>query len=170
VYNPNGPFLPGNQLNLQTDYKLRLKEDFNIDFNNLFTITNMPIKRFAESLYRKGQLDEYMDLLRKAFNPSTTASLMCKDTCECALFQVSSSLISLLILLIVSVGWDGRVYDCDFNQQLGLQLGGFNNVGHFKTVFDIDSAEDIRNTDIFVGDHCFGCTAGAGSSCQGALN
>lgn len=148
VYNPNGAFLPPSQASLERDYKLRLKQDFNIEFNNLFTITNMPIQRFAESLYRKGELDKYMEVLRGAFNPTTTASVMCRDT--------------------LSVGWDGRLFDCDFNQQMGLGLGTAGGDG-VKTVFDITSVDDLQRTDILVGNHCFGCTAGSGSSCQGAL-
>ena len=143
VYNPNGAFLPPDQLNLERDYKLRLKEDFDIDFNHLYTITNMPIKRFAEHLYRKGDLDAYMNLLVQSFNPSTIDGVMCRDT--------------------VSVSWEGKLFDCDFNQQLNLGMTSP------MTVFDIQSVNDLVAIDISVDNHCFGCTAGAGSSCQGSL-
>ena len=143
VYTPNGAFLPPSQQKLELDYKSRLKEDFDIDFSRLYTITNMPIKRFAEYLYRKGDLDNYMALLVRSFNPSTLEGVMCRDT--------------------LSVSWDGTLFDCDFNQQLNLRMN------KPLTVFDVESVSDLVDVGISVDNHCFGCTAGAGSSCQGSL-
>lgn len=166
VYNPNGPFLPPSQKKLEDDYKNRLMNDFGIKFNNLFTITNMPIKRYADQLQASGQLQQYMDLLVKNFNVAATSGLMCKNT--------------------VSVRWDGRIYDCDFNQQLDLGLLSTSqsdaaltaphvagassthcNSTDMLDVFQIDSTDELLSRDIKFGQHCFGCTAGAGSSCQG---
>lgn len=173
VYNPGGAFLPPDQASLQNEYKKQLKDDFDISFNNLFTITNMPIKRFADMLHKSGKLEEYMTLLVHSFNPTAIPGLMCRDT--------------------LSVSWDGKLYDCDFNQQLQLGLGesllpmelpigaegGGATVaptstacegkkGHALSVFDIDCADELLRHRVTVDHHCFGCTAGAGSSCQGA--
>ncbi len=144
VYNPNGDFLPGDQQELEADYKREMKKHFDIDFNQLYTITNMPIARYASWLKRNGKLAAYMDLLIESFNPASVAGLMCRNT--------------------VSVGWQGEVYDCDFNQQLGLQWTN----GKPKSLWDIDPAS-LAGREILTGDHCFGCTAGAGSSCTGAI-
>ncbi|MEM6912045.1 MAG: arsenosugar biosynthesis radical SAM (seleno)protein ArsS [Verrucomicrobiota bacterium] len=144
VYNPNGAFLPGDQAELEADYKYEMKKHFDIDFNQLFCITNMPIQRFASYLRARKMLQEYMDLLADAFNPSSIESLMCRDT--------------------ISVGWQGEVYDCDFNQQMNLQL----RKGEPFYLWDVD-AERFSEIPILTGPHCFGCTAGAGSSCGGAL-
>jgi radical SAM/Cys-rich protein len=144
VYNPVGAFLSPSQSELETDYKRELKEHFGIVFNNLFTLTNLPIGRFASYLRRNNKLDEYMQLLIDNFNPSTIKGLMCRNT--------------------ISVGWRGEVYDCDFNQQLGMQ---WNN-GTRIFLWDVDP-EEIENREILTGNHCFGCTAGAGSSCGGAI-
>jgi radical SAM/Cys-rich protein len=144
VYNPVGAFLPGPQDELESDYKRELKEHFGIVFNNLYTITNLPIARFASYLRHSNQLDAYMELLINAFNPGTLDGLMCRNT--------------------ISVGWRGEVYDCDFNQQLNLRWEN----GRPLFLWDIDP-EKIDNREIMTGDHCFGCTAGAGSSCGGAL-
>jgi radical SAM/Cys-rich protein len=144
VYNPNGAFLPGDQAELKTDYQREMEKHFGIVFNDLYTITNMPIARYASYLKRSGQLQKYMELLIENFNPASVDGLMCRDT--------------------ISVGWEGEVYDCDFNQQLGMGVG---NNGGIK-IWDLD-LEEFRNTPIRTGDHCFGCTAGAGSSCGGAL-
>ena len=136
-------------------------EDFGISFNSLFTLTNMPIKRFADLLFRTGELEAYMTLLVNNFNPAAVEGVMCRDT--------------------LSVGWDGSIYDCDFNQQLAIGLGEVNqqlnqeialdplSASRLKSVFDIDSVEDILKEPIAVDLHCFGCTAGAGSSCQGTV-
>lgn len=143
VYNPGGAFLPGSQGQLESDYKKKLMDDFGIEFHRLFTITNMPIKRFADSLIMSGKFEEYMTLLVNSFNPSAVENVMCTDT--------------------INVSWDGSIYDCDFNQQLGMGIGGS------KTVSDLMSTDDVIKVPIAVGDHCYGCTAGEGSSCQGAL-
>ena len=144
VYNPVGPFLPSSQPELEADYKRELKTHFGIVFNNLYTLANLPIGRFASYLRRRNKLDEYMELLINAFNPATIDGLMCRNT--------------------ISVGWRGEVYDCDFNQQLGMQWK--DGVPIF--LWDIDP-ETIENREIMTGDHCFGCTAGSGSSCGGAI-
>jgi radical SAM/Cys-rich protein len=144
VYNPTGAFLPPPQAELEADYKRELKNHFGIEFNKLYTITNLPIGRFASYLRHNDKLAEYMELLISAFNPRTVDGLMCRDT--------------------ISVGWRGEVYDCDFNQQLGMQWEN----GRPIFLWDIDP-DTIDNREIMTGDHCFGCTAGAGSSCGGAL-
>jgi radical SAM/Cys-rich protein len=144
VYNPVGAFLAPSQPELEADYKRELKTHFRIVFNNLYTLTNLPIGRFASYLRRNHQLEQYMQLLIEAFNPATIDGLMCRNT--------------------ISVGWRGEVYDCDFNQQLGMQ---WNN-GAPVFLWDIDP-EQIETRQIMTGDHCFGCTAGAGSSCGGAI-
>jgi len=145
VYNPGGAFLPPDQMGLQSKYKSELKEHFGIEFNELFTITNMPIKRFAESLQREGKTAEYMGLLVNHFNPGTVEGLMCRSE--------------------VSIGWDGQLYDCDFNQMLELSTGA-----SAQTLWDIDSLQDLAYQPVATGSHCFGCTAGAGSSCGGSLD
>lgn len=147
VYNPVGAFLPPPQAELETDYKRELRKHFGIVFNKLYAITNLPIARFAAYLRHSNKLDEYMELLIGAFNPATIDGLMCRNT--------------------ISVGWRGEVYDCDFNQQLDLQWsrdGGSSGL----FLWDIDPGQ-IDNREIMTGDHCFGCTAGAGSSCGGAI-
>lgn len=145
VYNPLGAFLPPPQSKLEDQYKTRLEENFGVLFNHLLTITNMPIKRFADFLHRRGELEDYMSLLVRNFNKDTVQKLMCLDT--------------------VSVGWDGQIYDCDFNQQLGMGLA----VTGGRTIFDIESVDDLMNIRVRTDNHCFGCTAGMGSSCQGAM-
>ena len=144
VYNPVGPHLPPLQSKLEKDYKNRLREDFGIEFNRLYTITNMPITRYAKYLNAFNQYENYVELLINSFNASTLDGLMCRNT--------------------LSVGWDGRFYDCDFNQMLGMAMRN----GRFMTIFDT-RLKDLEGYDVLTGDHCFGCTAGAGSSCQGAL-
>ena len=144
VYNPVGPHLPPDQVALEQDYKQHLKEDFDIRFNNLLTITNLPIKRFEHYLARTGQLESYTQLLADNFNPSTIAPLMCRH--------------------LLSVDWQGYVYDCDFNQMLDLPLAATGR----KKLWEIDGAA-LRDQPVAIGCHCFGCTAGAGSSCGGAL-
>lgn len=146
VYNPNGAFLPPDQAELESDYKRELKCHFDIDFDHLYTITNMPVSRFASWLKNNGKLEAYMTLLRQSFNPTSVAGLMCRDT--------------------LSIGWRGEVYDCDFNQQLGLQWKNPGTSGLF--LWDVNPTR-IENRPIASGDHCFGCTAGHGSSCAGAL-
>jgi len=144
VYNPVDAILPGPQPELESDYKRELKEHFGIVFNKLYTITNLPIGRFAAYLRHNDKFDEYMELLINAFNPATIDGLMCRNT--------------------ISVGWRGEVYDCDFNQQLGLQWKN----GAPMFLWDVDPSK-IDNREITTGNHCFGCTAGVGSSCGGAI-
>ena len=144
VYNPVGAFLPGPQAELEADYKRELKGHFGIVFNKLYTITNLPIGRFASYLRHNGKLGEYMDLLISAFNPATIEGLMCRNT--------------------ISVSWRGEVYDCDFNQQLGMQWEN----GAPLFLWDVDP-DKMDNRQIMTGEHCFGCGAGAGSSCGGAI-
>ena len=148
VYNPVGVHLPPPQQNLEADYKRELGERFGLTFNNLLTITNMPIARFAHSLERDGKLAEYMGLLAQAFNPATLDSLMCRH--------------------LVSISWDGYLYDCDFNQMLNLRLG--NGTPLRLGEHSADSlVRQLIGRDIRLDSHCYGCTAGAGSSCGGAL-
>ena len=143
VMNPVGAFLPGAQAALEADWKRELKRRHGISFNRLYTITNMPISRFLQFLIDSGNLEAYMERLTAAFNPAAVNGLMCRTT--------------------VSVGWDGRLYDCDFNQM--LELG--TELGAPPTIFDA-TPEALAARRIVVGPHCFGCTAGAGSSCGGA--
>jgi radical SAM/Cys-rich protein len=145
VYNPVGAFLPRPQAELEADYKRELKQHFGIVFNNLYTITNLPIARFASYLRHNNKLEEYMQLLIDNFNPATIAGLMCRNT--------------------ISVSWTGEVFDCDFNQM--LKMNWRNGTGPLH-LWDLDPAA-VENREIQTGNHCFGCTAGAGSSCGGAL-
>lgn len=142
VYNPAGAFLPSGQEQLERDFRRELMQKYGLSFNSLYTITNMPINRFREMLERRDAFREYMEKLVGAFNPCAAGGVMCRD--------------------IVSVGWDGRLYDCDFNQMMGLQMdaGGPVDVNNFDL-------EKILERRIIFGEHCFGCTAGAGSSCTG---
>jgi len=144
VYNPLGAFLPPPQDKLQEQYTKQLHDNFGILFNSLYTITNMPIKRFADFLHRRGELEEYMELLVRNFNIDTLTELMCLDT--------------------INIAWDGKIYDCDFNQQLGYSIGVDSIHKGGKTVFDIESLADLQDTKIRTDNHCFGCTAGMGSS------
>jgi radical SAM/Cys-rich protein len=145
IYNPNGAFLPPPQEELERDYKRELKEHFGIVFNNLYTITNLPIARFASWLRSNNQLVDYMALLNAAFNPATVEGLMCRNT--------------------ISVSWTGEVFDCDFNQMLKMH---WRESDRPLRLWEIDPAA-VENREILTGNHCFGCTAGAGSSCGGAL-
>lgn len=144
VYNPGGPFLPPPQAALEADYRHELKERFGIAFTRLLTITNMPLGRFRAQLAREDQEESYMHLLRTSFNPQTVPGLMCRHQ--------------------ISVGWDGALYDCDFNMALGLPVnhGAPDHIRSFRLT-------DLMMRRIVTGDHCFACTAGAGSSCGGAL-
>ncbi len=144
VYNPGGAFLPPAQAALEADYRARLRADFGIVFSGLYTLTNMPIKRFRWTLERTGDLERYLQVLVDSYNPSTVDGLMCLE--------------------LISVGWDGRLYDCDFNQMLEMRTGSGPT-----SIWEIDTLDAVRDQQISVGDHCFGCTAGAGSSCGGAL-
>ncbi|MBA1445114.1 MAG: arsenosugar biosynthesis radical SAM protein ArsS [Chromatiales bacterium] len=147
VYNPQGASLPPPQGPLETDYKRQLVERFNIIFNQLLTITNMPINRFGSLLQSKGEFQNYLQLLRDAHQPANIGSVMCRH--------------------LISVDWQGRVYDCDFNQMLDMQLES----GEVKrpTLRDLIN-HDIDGWPIQVAEHCYGCTAGQGSSCGGALD
>ena len=144
VYNPNGPHLPPPQQSLQDDYKRELLDRFGIVFNELWTITNMPIKRWRRELEREGKLEPYMTTLIHAYNPSTIDGLMCRNQ--------------------ISIDPQGRLYDCDFNQALGMHAPGFEKLH----LWDV-TADDLADRAIATDDHCYGCTAGAGSSCGGAI-
>ncbi|HZE58531.1 MAG TPA: arsenosugar biosynthesis radical SAM (seleno)protein ArsS [Chthoniobacterales bacterium] len=148
VYNPNGAFLPGPQEELEADYKRELKAHFGIVFNKLYTITNLPIARFASYLKNNNLLGEYMALLNDAFNPATVTGLMCRNT--------------------ISVSWQGEVFDCDFNQMLNMRWSRTGGSDQGLHLWDVDPAR-VEHREILTGNHCFGCTAGAGSSCGGAL-
>lgn len=144
VYNPAGAFLPPSQTALEKEYKDALLKDHGIVFNNLFAITNMPISRYLDYLLVSGNYEKYMDKLINAFNAAAAKSVMCRNT--------------------LSVGWDGFLYDCDFNQMLELKVSCSNSVHLSQFNF-----EAINNREIVVNQHCYGCTAGAGSSCGGAV-
>jgi radical SAM/Cys-rich protein len=145
VYNPQGASLPPEQQKLQADYKRELLQHFGIVFNELFALTNMPIQRFGSTLVSKGTFDAYMDLLRSSFQEQNLPGVMCRST--------------------VSVDWQGWLSDCDFNQQLGLPLGTSGLKRHLRDLLKTGLDEQA----IRVAGHCFGCTAGQGSSCGGAL-
>jgi len=145
VYNPLGAFLPGPQDKLEKDYRQHLGEGYGIQFNRVLTIANMPINRFAEQLRRSGKLDEYMALLLKEFNEDTLPGLMCLE--------------------MVSVSWDGYLYDCDFNQMLDLPM----KVDGPVHISSVEALQKLAGSPIVTGTHCLGCTAGSGSSCRGAL-
>ena len=144
VYNPGGPFLPPPQLVLEEDYRRELGQHFGVTFTRLLTITNMPLGRFRTELIRKKDEENYLQLLRKSFNPRTVTGLMCRHQ--------------------ISVGWDGTLYDCDFNLALALPVnhGAPDHIRSFRPL-------DLRMRRVVTGEHCFACTAGSGSSCGGAL-
>jgi radical SAM/Cys-rich protein len=143
VYNPGGAFLPGNQSSMERDFKKALMEDFGIHFHNLFTITNLPISRFLDYLLASENYEDYMYQLVDAYNPKAVENVMCTNT--------------------ISVSWDGWLYDCDFNQMLGLKVD--SKIKHISEY----NEELIRNRNIIISQHCYGCTAGSGSSCQGTV-
>ena len=145
VYNPQGASLPPNQESLQADYKRELFAHFGIVFNELFALTNMPIQRFGSTLVSKGLFDAYLTLLQGSFHPNNLAGVMCRN--------------------LVSVDWQGWLSDCDFNQQLGLPLGTSGLRRHLRDLLKID----LEGQAVRVAGHCYGCTAGQGSSCGGAL-
>ena len=147
VYNPVGAFLPPSQIQLEARYREELGRNFGIEFSHLLTITNMPIKRFANQLRQWGKLSEYMGLLVNHFNPGTVRGLMCRA--------------------LVSVSWNGQLYDCDFNQMLEMSVG-VAPAGKLS-IWDIDDLAKLKGARIATGSHCFGCSAGLGSSCGGAL-
>jgi len=145
VYNPVGAFLPPPQESIEKDFKRELKTRYNISFNNLFTITNMPIARYLDWLRRSKNEESYMQKLINTFNSATLTGLMCRN--------------------LISVDWRGNLYDCDFNQMLELNVSGELP----QTIFDFD-LEKLQNRQIITANHCYGCTAGAGSSCGGAVS
>ncbi|MGI8885105.1 MAG: arsenosugar biosynthesis radical SAM (seleno)protein ArsS [Pyrinomonadaceae bacterium] len=144
VYNPTGAFLPPEQTAIETDFRRELKTRYDVSFDNLYTITNMPIARFLDWLRRSRNEESYMTKLVNAFNPATIGGLMCRN--------------------IISVDWRGNLYDCDFNQMLELPVSTENS----QTIFDFD-LEKLAERQIVTANHCFGCTAGAGSSCGGTV-
>jgi radical SAM/Cys-rich protein len=148
VYNPNGAFLPGDQAGLRADYQEAMSRNFGIVFNDLYTITNMPISRFKAWLKREGKLADYMDLLRQSFNPATVDGLMCRET--------------------LNVSWLGEVFDCDFNQMLALPIR-HPETGQALYLWEVSPELGLGALPIATGAHCFACTAGCGSSCGGAL-
>ena len=145
VYNPVGNSLPPSQDKLEADYRRELKQRYDIDFTNLITITNMPISRFLDDLVRNDELDSYMVTLVNAYNPHAARGVMCRNT--------------------LSVNWDGRLHDCDFNQMLELPLAD----GQPRYIWEFKNSS-LAHRPIVLGQHCYGCTAGTGSSCQGAIS
>jgi radical SAM/Cys-rich protein len=145
VYNPAGAFLPPSQAALEKEYKMELSSRYDLVFNQLYAITNMPISRYLDYLLSSGNYSRYMDKLISAFNPASVQNLMCRNT--------------------LSVGWDGYLYDCDFNQMLDLKLSASGN----QHISDFDFVI-LKNRNIVIKQHCFGCTAGEGSSCGGSLS
>ncbi|NND53207.1 MAG: radical SAM/Cys-rich domain protein [Flavobacteriaceae bacterium] len=143
VYNPSGAFLPGDQMSLEKEFKKALKEDFDIQFHDLFAITNLPISRFLDYLIASENYEDYMYALVEAYNPKAVSNVMCTNT--------------------ISVSWDGWLYDCDFNQMLDLKVD--SKIKHLKDY----NEELLNNRKIIISQHCYGCTAGAGSSCQGSV-
>jgi radical SAM/Cys-rich protein len=143
VYNPNGAFLPADQMTLEREFKRQLDRKFDIEFNSLFAITNLPVARFLDYLLESGNYAEYMEKLVNAFNPATVEGLMCRNT--------------------ISVSWDGFLYDCDFNQMLDLKIA------HPIQHLDDWNGESLNDRNILLNQHCYGCTAGAGSSCGGTV-
>jgi len=143
VYNPAGAFLPPLQHSIEKEFRHVLMQQHGVSFNHLFTITNMPISRYLDYLLESGNFDSYMQKLVEAYNPAAAANVMCRNT--------------------LSVGWDGYLYDCDFNQMLELKIN--SSVRHIREFI----LADLHNREIVVGQHCYGCTAGSGSSCGGAV-
>jgi len=143
VYNPSGAFLPGNQAAMEKDFKKALSDDFNIQFHNLFAITNLPIARFLDYLIASENYEDYMYSLVEAYNPSAVKNVMCTNT--------------------LSISWDGYLYDCDFNQMLNLPVN--SSIKHISEYND----DLLKGRNIVISQHCYGCTAGAGSSCQGSV-
>lgn len=144
VYNPAGAFLPPDQIALEKEYKAALLKDFSIEFNNLFAITNLPVSRYLDYLVSSGNFEDYMTKLIDAFNPTAAMNVMCRNT--------------------ISIGWDGYIYDCDFNQMLELKVS-CKESQHIST-FQFNA---LAERAIVVNNHCYGCTAGSGSSCGGAV-
>lgn len=143
VYNPSGAFLPGNQTSMEKDFKKELLENFGIEFHHLFAITNLPIARFLDYLIASENYEDYMHALVEAYNPATVKNVMCTNT--------------------ISISWDGFLFDCDFNQMLHLPVN--SKVKHISDY----NEQLLEGRDIMISQHCYGCTAGAGSSCQGSV-
>ena len=150
VYNPQGPSLPPPQASLEADYRRRLADEHGVRFTALYTLANMPIQRFGSMLVSKGQFNSYMDLLRSAHRNANLEQVMCRS--------------------LLSVDWQGYLYDCDFNQQLGLPMQGPRAADRRRPHITDTAASALEDRPILVADHCFGCTAGQGSSCGGALD
>jgi len=144
VYNPVGAFLPGSQKGIEAEFRRNLEKKYGIEFHHLYCITNMPISRFLEFLLMSGNYEKYMQKLVQAFNPAAVEGVMCRNT--------------------ISVGWDGTIYDCDFNQMLDLPVS-YSSAMHISQF----SLAKLNSRPIVTGRHCFGCTAGAGSSCAGSI-
>ncbi len=151
VYNPQGPVLPPPQAALEQDYKAFLLKEFGITFDSLLALANLPIQRFGSTLISKGQFTDYMDLLRSSHSDANLDAVMCRST--------------------ISIDYDGQVFDCDFNQMLSMPLGRMGPSAKLKRrhITEIDPAS-LENAPIAIADHCYGCTAGQGSSCGGALD
>jgi radical SAM/Cys-rich protein len=145
VYNPLGASLPPSQEALEIEYKEHLDKNYGVQFDALLTITNMPIKRFGSTLVSRGEFENYMQLLKDNYSEENVSSVMCKT--------------------LISIDWEGYLFDCDFNQMLGLPLGDLRHKTHIRDL----NIDQIKGKSIAVRDHCFGCTAGSGSSCSGAL-
>jgi radical SAM/Cys-rich protein len=145
VYNPSGAFLPPDQAELKNQFAKKLFEGWGIVFNDLFAITNLPVSRYLQYLVASGNYESYMEKLVNAYNPVAASNVMCRNT--------------------LSVGWDGFLYDCDFNQMLDLKVATKQNAQHLKE-FDLDA---LNSRNVIVSQHCYGCTAGAGSSCGGTV-
>lgn len=143
VYNPNGAYLPGNDAELQAQFKRKLKQKFDIEFNDLYAITNIPVSRFLDYLIASGNFIEYMDKLVNSYNTAAAENVMCRNT--------------------ISIGWDGYLYDCDFNQMLELKVNT-NSKPHISEY----NEQELEGREIIVNQHCYGCTAGSGSSCGGS--
>ena len=148
MYNPQGPALPPPQQHLEDDYRQKLRDDWGVEFNHLLTLTNMPIQRFGSTLISKGQFNNYMQLLRDSFQEQNLESVMCRN--------------------LISIDWQGYLYDCDFNQM--LKLPAIINGKPRTHIADLANAAQLLDQDIVVKNHCYGCTAGQGSSCGGAFN
>lgn len=150
VFNPTGPSLPPDQAKLEADYKRELKARYSIEFNHLLAITNIPIKRYAMYLAKREKLESYMTLLEDNFNASAAENVMCRS--------------------LISISWEGAIYDCDFNQMIEMPASVANSSDELPpTVWSIESFDDFANRPIATADHCYGCTAGSGSSCGGSL-
>jgi radical SAM/Cys-rich protein len=148
VFNPTGPSLPPDQASLEADYKRELESRYGIRFNRLLTITNIPIKRYAMYLAKRQRLEQYMRLLEDHFNARAADAVMCRS--------------------LLSIAWDGSIYDCDFNQMIQLPAGG-SDATEQPTIWNVDSFDSFSDRAIATADHCYGCTAGTGSSCSGSL-